>query len=191
MWLQPNDEVIRNTIVNALEMRCVAGKRRLTLLRRQVLELLLEHGGQATAYELIEDLPLLGRRASPASVYRALEFLMEIGFVRHLSSNSTFVVSDSNASREHAVFLVCTVCGATEKLENEQLARTLVEAAGEVYYEVHGYQTEVNGICGACQRERDVRTTSKDVVANLDSAISGLEPNTTSKGIRRVPSSDS
>jgi Fur family zinc uptake transcriptional regulator len=157
-----------DTIVNELERRCAAGGYRLTALRRQVLGLLLESGGQATAYELISALPSLGRRASPTSVYRSLEFLIQIGFVRHLSSNNTFILSDGNAPEQHKIFVVCTVCGATETLASVRLTDVLFEAVESAHYQVRGGQTEVSGICGACQRERNVQSISKAVVESRD-----------------------
>ncbi|SFT83123.1 Fur family transcriptional regulator [Paraburkholderia aspalathi] len=140
------------TALDTLERRCAAAGHRLTPLRRQVLSLLLRRNGRATAYEIINDLPSVGRRPSPPSVYRALEFLMKIGFVNRVAATSTFFVSVTDGPRRHTVLLVCAACGATEALEDEGLERALSQAAGSAHYEVDGGQTEVNGICGACQR---------------------------------------
>ncbi|PRE45429.1 Fur family transcriptional regulator [Burkholderia multivorans] len=144
-----------STAWEALEARCTAGGHRLTPLRRQVLDLLLKRGGRATAYEIINDLPSVGRRPSPPSVYRALEFLMGLGVVNRVAATSTFVVSMAASPRSHTVLLVCRVCGATEVLADEGLERALSRAAGSAHYEVRGCQTEVSGICGACQHKRN------------------------------------
>ncbi|MFT4063589.1 Fur family transcriptional regulator [Paraburkholderia sp.] len=141
--------------MDALERRCAAGGQRLTSLRRQVLSLLLERGGRATAYEIINDLPSVGRRPSPPSVYRALEFLMKIGIVNRVAATSTFFVSTTTRRGRHTILLVCRACGATEVLADEGFERALSKAAGAAHYEVDGGQTEVNGICGTCQRSRN------------------------------------
>jgi Fur family transcriptional regulator, zinc uptake regulator len=156
-----------DALVKALETRCVAGGHRLTPLRREVLALLIKHEGRATAYELIDDLPTIGRRASPASVYRALEFLMRIGLVKRLLSTSTFIVAEEDSKQVHAIFLVCALCGTTENLIDAPLERVLSEAAQTMRYDIHGRQTEVSGICSACQLKRHVGQTREGVPAQL------------------------
>jgi Fur family transcriptional regulator, zinc uptake regulator len=143
------------TSINMLEMRCAASGHRLTLLRRQVLTLLLKRGGQASAYEIINDLPSVGRRPSPPTVYRALEFLMRIGIVSRVATTGTFFVSVADGRKQHTILLVCTVCGATELVADAALEHALSKAAGSANYQVDGGQTEVNGICEACMSSRN------------------------------------
>lgn len=150
--------------METLERRCAAGDHRLTPLRRQVFTLMLQRGGRATAYEIINDLPSVGRRPSPPSVYRALEFLMKIGIVNRVAATSTFFVSVTNG-RKHTILLVCTVCGATEILADQGLESALSKAARSAHYTVDGGQTEVNGVCGACQRNHRRSTVTAGVHA--------------------------
>ncbi|SAL54668.1 FUR family transcriptional regulator [Caballeronia sordidicola] len=133
-----------------LKARCEANGQRLTPLREQVLALLFQRGGRATAYQLIDALPSLGRRATPPSVYRSLEFLIEVGVVKRLFSTNTFVMCDDATIDEHAIFLVCTRCSSTVALEDQSLARAISQAAESASYGVAGQQTEVKGICCRC-----------------------------------------
>jgi len=151
----------RTTTLDLLETRCTARGHRLTPLRRQILGLLLDRGGWASAYEIINDLPSVGRRPAPPSVYRALEFLMNAGIVNRVAATSTFFVSATDRPGRHTVFLVCRVCGATQVLADEALERALSTAAGSAHYEVDGSQTEISGICGACRRSRSAGTAAE------------------------------
>ncbi|WP_250517787.1 transcriptional repressor [Caballeronia sp. INDeC2] len=135
-----------------LKVRSIRHGQRVTALRRQVPGLLRNRGGHASAYELINDLPSIGRRPSPPPVYRTLEYLMEIGMVKRLSATNTFVVPPPCITGStHTVFLICTHCGAVEALENLELERALSAAANGAGYDVTGEHTEVNGICRGCR----------------------------------------
>ncbi|MDR5777406.1 MULTISPECIES: transcriptional repressor [unclassified Caballeronia] len=139
-------------LIERLECRLVATGQKATRLRRQVLSLLLRRGGHASAYELINDLPSIGRTPSPPAVYRALDFLIEIGLVVRLSATNTFMVLPLKVEGQgHAVFLICTKCHAIEMLAGIEVERTLFNAAQGARYRLAGGHTEVNGVCSACQ----------------------------------------
>ncbi len=63
----------------------------LTPLRREVLKLLLERGGSAKAYDLHEDMRNTHGRVAPMTVYRALDFLMQMQLVQRIESQNVFV----------------------------------------------------------------------------------------------------
>lgn len=63
----------------------------LTPLRREVFKLLLERGGSAKAYDLHEDMRNAHGRVAPMTVYRALDFLMQMQLVHRVESQNVFV----------------------------------------------------------------------------------------------------
>src|SRR5579871_4177365 len=63
---------------------------RLTPLRRKVLTLLLESHGPAKAYDLLQQLGDDGA-AKPPSVYRSLDFLLEMGLAHRIESLNAFI----------------------------------------------------------------------------------------------------
>ncbi|MDP7386729.1 MAG: transcriptional repressor, partial [Nitrospinota bacterium] len=60
---------------------CARRGARLTALRRRVLELVWDSHTPVGAYDILERLFSMGRRAAPITVYRALDFLMNHGLV--------------------------------------------------------------------------------------------------------------
>ncbi len=147
-------------LMNELEARSGALGHRSTVLRRQVLDLLLRRGGHASAYQLVNDLPTIGRAPSPPQVYRALDFLIDLGLVMRLSATNTFIVAPvppgSAVDAGHTVFLICTRCNAVEVLPGPGLQQALDDAVGALRYQLKGGHTEVNGICAACQAMSDI-----------------------------------
>ena len=69
---------IKTALVKA-ERACAASGKRLTPLRRRVLELIWNSHLPVKAYELLSQLAQERAQAAPPTVYRALEFLQDQG----------------------------------------------------------------------------------------------------------------
>src|SRR5690606_301224 len=65
--------------------------RRFTPIRRKVLELLLRHERSLKAYELLDEIRIVQPNATPPTVYRALDFLLEEGLVHRVDTLNTFI----------------------------------------------------------------------------------------------------
>ncbi len=84
------------------EALCRSRGARLTPIRRKVLEALYATHKPMGAYDLAEILGPRGRRLAPITVYRALDFLIEQGFVHRLASQNAYIASP-NAHEEREV----------------------------------------------------------------------------------------
>ena len=74
-----------NAHLDAAAASVAAAGDKLTRPRRRVLELLLVAGAPAKAYDLVATYHREARVATPATVYRALQFLETRGLVHRLS----------------------------------------------------------------------------------------------------------
>ncbi len=129
---------------------------RLTELRRLVLGLVLDAAAPAGAYDLLERLRGHRGASAPPTVYRALDFLLEQGFVHRIERLSAFVgcidAHDHGEGHHHAAqFLICRQCGQATEIEDSDLAHALLEAAERVGFAVSGATIEAEGVCGSCQ----------------------------------------
>jgi Fur family zinc uptake transcriptional regulator len=114
-----------------------------------VLGLLAARGGTATAYQLLEDLNRQSPHAAPPTVYRALQFLIREGFVRHVSTTSAYRLTGENEG-QHEIFAVCTHCHSVRPLHNAALQQALLDTALTAHFQVEGQQTKIKGICQDC-----------------------------------------
>ena len=122
---------------------------RLTKIRRKVLRLLLESTEPSTAYDLLANLDGEGS-AKPPTVYRALDFLQEVGLAHKIESLNAYVACGHASHKHSAVFLICDECGAAEELHavaTTEALRSETEGAG---FRMHHAVIEVRGICRAC-----------------------------------------
>jgi Fur family zinc uptake transcriptional regulator len=142
--------------------RCTRRGARLTDLRRDVLGLILESASPSGAYDLLERLRgLRGSPVAPPTVYRALDFLVEHGFIHRVERLAAFVGCIGTEShsdghgRDHvhqhaAQFLICTTCKRVAEIEDHAIAHALAAAASRIGFRLERSTIEAEGLCAAC-----------------------------------------
>lgn len=148
-------------MLEAADAACAAHGARLTPLRRQVLGLVLESPQPIGAYALLDRLKESRTGAAPPTVYRALEFLLEHGFVHKVERLNAFVgCRSATAGHEHhdhdhahtVQFLICGRCGHVEELEDASVRAALAKAAARAGFTPGRMTVEVEGTCRDCAR---------------------------------------
>jgi Fur family zinc uptake transcriptional regulator len=146
-------------MLDAADAACAAHGARLTPLRRQVLGLVLESPQPIGAYALLDRLKESRSGAAPPTVYRALEFLLERGFVHKVERLNAFVgcrgATERHDHHDHAhtvQFLICGRCGHVEELEDASVRAALTKAAAHAGFTPGRMTVEVEGTCRDCAR---------------------------------------
>src|SRR5215813_2130705 len=135
----------------AAQDRCVERGQRLTPIRRDVLAALLVSHRPLGAYEIMDRLAPEGTRPAPITVYRALDFLRENGFVHRIESRNAFVACvHSHDIGELVVFLLCERCGAVGEASSPEVAAKLKSAARAVGFTPKSPVIEISGVCTHC-----------------------------------------
>jgi Fur family zinc uptake transcriptional regulator len=139
-------------LVAEVRAACVARGLRLTETRERVLELIAIAGRPVKAYDLLESLKReRGGVAAPPTVYRALDFLIEHGFIHRLESINAFVTCQHPSIRHTVPFLICDICASATELCDSGVAAVLDEDARRLGF-LPGTQTlEVRGVCRRCR----------------------------------------
>jgi Fur family zinc uptake transcriptional regulator len=136
--------------VAAVKLVCAQRGLRLTPIREQVLGLIAAHRKPIKAYDLLEQMKAEVGANAPPTVYRALDFLLEHGFIHKLSSINAFVACH-HPSIEHSVpFLICDGCQSAIELEDESIADDLNRKANALGFTTRAQILEVHGLCKAC-----------------------------------------
>ncbi|MGN6191570.1 MAG: transcriptional repressor [Rhodanobacteraceae bacterium] len=138
-------------IVREIEHECDARGLRLTPLRREVLELVAKARRPVKAYDLLESLRDRHAGAAPPTVYRALDFLLENGFIHRLESINAFVFCQHPAEAHQVPFLICDVCeSATEVCDDGAIAHLIERQAHDFGFRAKAQTLEVHGVCRRC-----------------------------------------
>jgi Fur family zinc uptake transcriptional regulator len=132
--------------VNHAMSLCVRKGVRLTALRERALEALADAGRPVKAYDL---LPALGEGdapAKPATAYRALEFLEELGLVHKVAGINAFVLCSHGGGAHVTTLYVCEKCGSADE-RAEHAAPSSPPPAG---FKIERSVVEHYGLCADC-----------------------------------------
>ncbi|WP_353147858.1 Fur family transcriptional regulator [Pollutimonas bauzanensis] len=132
------------------ESLCIQRGKRLTPIRRRVLEILLVQQRSLKAYELLELIRDDQQGAAPPTVYRALDFLVDEGLVHRLDAINAWTACLDAGGERHDLLVVCTQCGAVAELSDPELSRQLAGKVANVGFMLSGHETELRALCGKC-----------------------------------------
>lgn len=122
---------------------------RWTPQRRLILDVLAGTTGHITGSELVDRCRTRDAATIPSTVYRTLDVLEELGYVRHSHDAAGREEYHVLPSHEHA-HLRCLGCGASWEIERDE-ARELVDRLGASRgFEVHLSHVMIGGYCRGC-----------------------------------------
>ena len=136
--------------LQAVEKACAERGLRLTPLRAQVLGLIAAAGRPVKAYDLLDRMKDQNGSSAPPTVYRALDFLLEQGFIHRLASINAFVGCHHPDARHSVPFLICDECHDAIELEDARIPKLLDTQARELGFAPSTQTLEVHGLCAAC-----------------------------------------
>jgi Fur family zinc uptake transcriptional regulator len=140
--------------LDTAEALCAQRGRRLTPIRRKVLELLLREARSVKAYELLESMRAVHPGAAPPTVYRALDFLADEGLIHRLDAVNAWIACHDVGGAPHDLLMVCTGCGAVAEVSDPAMTRQLAERVGRTGFALATHEIEIRALCPACQKAR-------------------------------------
>lgn len=136
--------------IHTAEHLCQARGVRLTPIRRRVLELIWDSHKAVKAYDLLERIKPSEYAAKPATVYRALEFLMGQGLIHRVESLNAFVGCVCSELQHELLLLICERCEEVEERPAPEVMGALSREILRAGFLVHRKAIEVHGICARC-----------------------------------------
>jgi Fur family zinc uptake transcriptional regulator len=143
-----------DAFVREVERACEQRGLRLTPLRANALRLIAAAGRPIKAYDLLDQMKATHDAAAPPTVYRALDFLLEHGFIHKLASINAYVGCHHPGSAQHAVpFLICDRCQSATELEDARIVDSLDASARALGFVPQAQTLEVHGLCASCAKQ--------------------------------------
>jgi Fur family ferric uptake transcriptional regulator len=119
--------------------------------RSAVVDFLGREGGCLTADEVVARLRAEGGGAGPASVYRALSLLSELGLLHRAGVGDSPVRYELVHPEEgHHHHVVCERCGRTVTFTDPQLEAAIEAVSDRVGYVVDSHDVTLRGACSRC-----------------------------------------
>lgn len=144
----------KNIVIRQIEQHCIKSGARLTPIRKQVLELVLDYPDVVKAYDILPRLQKSKRTAAPPTVYRALDFLVHIGVLHRAESLNGYVLCSHFGEEHTSVILNCTTCGTTEELDAQEPVDILLAFCRERGFTVQDDPLVLSGECKHCHVRR-------------------------------------
>ena len=122
----------------------------LTTIRREVLALLYASPKGVKAYDLLEQIKRERPNASPPTVYRALDFLIEQGLAHKIGRMNLFVACRQASHQIPSLFLVCPKCAGVTELQETSVMGALSASLAKAGHHLESPEVEISALCSKC-----------------------------------------
>ncbi len=122
---------------------------RWTPQRRLVMEVLAQARGHVTGSDLVERCRVRDPDTTPSTVYRTLDVLEELGYIRHSHSAAGREEFHVMPGAEHG-HLECRICGRTWELEARDTAAIADPISDRFAFKPDVGHLTISGVCSAC-----------------------------------------
>jgi Fur family zinc uptake transcriptional regulator len=144
-----------------VEETCLRNGAQLTPLRRRVLDIFSGSAAPLGAYTILEELSRReGKQVAPPTVYRALEFFLEHGFVHKIESLNAYAPCEHLGHAHHGMLVICESCGRSEEIEDDRVMRAIAHAASASGFRPKHVMIEAKGLCRRCAEDGARRPTA-------------------------------
>jgi len=146
-----NHNECRLHALKAAEKICLNKGVRLTDIRKRVLELVCTSHKAIGAYELLDLFKEEDPKAKPVTIYRALDFLMEVGLVHKIESLNAFIGCLQADKQHKTAILVCDNCKNAYELEAGAVYDALFILSQQAQFTPKNLTLELHGLCSECR----------------------------------------
>ena len=139
-------------ILSQAEKICLQRNVRFTPQRLEVLRLMIEKNTAISAYDLLDLLRVSEPQAKPPTIYRALDFLLEQGFIHRVESNNSYVVCHHFEEPQHtSAMLICDRCGTVSEQHAQGVETVLQLLSQQSGFSLRNSVIEAHGLCAGCR----------------------------------------
>lgn len=146
----PPPAVDHTAALDRADAACRARGASLTAIRREVLELLYRSPTGVKAYDLLARIKEARPGASPPTVYRALDFLIEQGLAHKIGRMNLFVACQHTSHPIPSLFLVCPKCAGVTELQERSVMSALSNSLAEAGHRLESPEVEISALCPKC-----------------------------------------
>jgi Fur family ferric uptake transcriptional regulator len=140
------ENITREKLTLALKQR----KLRPTLERSAILDEALATEGHFEADDLLMILKKKGVKTSRATIYRTLELLCDLVFLRKVCLRESHIHFQKISSEPRHDHLICTNCGLIYEIRVPQLNQIQKKLCDDRNFKMTDYCFQIFGLCSKC-----------------------------------------
>lgn len=130
---------------------CVKHGHRFTEPRERVLKILLDESKPMGAYDILQKLSHQVGKYNPPTIYRAIQFWHQEGFVHCIDSLKSYVACSHGKHIGQSQFLICRQCDFVKELDSVIDFTPVTQSAGMLGFTMTSCTVEIKGLCMNCQ----------------------------------------
>ena len=148
-----HDRCIKAALASANSL-CAEKNARMTTTRESVLRLLWQSHQPLGAYQLQDQLSrLLNKPVAPATIYRAVDFLLGLGLIHRIASLNAYIGCPFPNSEHSNLFMICSDCGSVAEVAHNTLNGLLQNICDRSNFTLQSQSLELFGQCPQCRSE--------------------------------------
>ncbi|PLK59122.1 transcriptional regulator Zur [Candidatus Palibaumannia cicadellinicola] len=145
------NDINQTNLLNQAVKLCEQRNVRMTPQRLEVFRLIIKQNNAISAYELLNLLQESEPQAKPPTIYRALDFLIDQGFIHRVESTNSFMLCYNFTDRSHtSAFFICDKCGQVTEKVSEKIKNILQSMAAKASFTMSHNIVEAHGFCPEC-----------------------------------------
>lgn len=143
-----------NATISRVDEICRSNNLGFTDIRKQVFEIIIKNNKPIKAYQILDEIRNITNKPShPPTVYRAIDFLIENGFVHKLNSINSFVGCFHPKTHEECYFLICKKCNLYQECCDDSLKDRISKTAVHNNFIISNTTLEIEGHCLDCSKK--------------------------------------
>ena len=129
--------------------KCAEFGKSATPQRLVIIEALSDSKTGISAYDLLAQLQQQGHAFNISTIYRVLDFWIELGLVHKIESNNTYLLCNDDHHNHYHVLLRCIACEKVE--ESCELSKQALLPNTHGFSPKKDQVIELQGLCQDCQ----------------------------------------
>jgi len=142
---------INQDLTQQAQMICAEKKERLTQPRLEVLKIISQSQKPLGAYEILNKLEEVLDSPKPPTVYRAIDFWVQMGFIHRIESLNAYVICHADHVHQGAQFMICDDCGSVLEVHLDDMINLFQRHLDEGTFLPLKWNLEIHGQCSSCR----------------------------------------
>lgn len=142
--------MLKQNILKKFQTTCKQRGLKVTNPRMHVFQIISQSSHPLTAYEILETLSKTIDKPKPPTVYRALNFLAQYGFIHRIESLKAYIICNEDHHHSGSQFLICDSCNRAEEIHLCQVPESLDKKTKERGFKLSHWNVELHGLCENC-----------------------------------------
>ncbi|MCH9627275.1 MAG: Zinc uptake regulation protein [Chlamydiales bacterium] len=137
-------------VIEQAKAFCIEQKERLTRPRLEVLKIIAESQKPIGAYAILGRLSLVVEQPKPQTVYRALDFWLQTGFIHSIKSLNAYTLCQAGQRHQGCGFMICHACGKAIEAAICEVPASLKDCLKKKNFTPIRWTMEIHGSCSDC-----------------------------------------